>query len=824
MIIFRQLHSYSLAVRHSLLLALLLALTSAHPAQAQLDSLGGLTGQFGRYARTMPREELFLHLDRPLYLSGETMWFKVYATGGPGTRPLALSSVAYVEVLDAMQHPVLRGKVALREATGQGTFTLPASLASGRYTVRAYTRWMQNFGPQAYFHAAVTVINTFAASGDVPAPDSAALETQFFPEGGYLVRGLRSKVAFKVTDRRGRGVAATGTVLDAQGAAVATFSTRRNGMGSFMLTPAVAGPATYSAVVGPAGPLGQPLPDGARRPGATTSRLPAVRDQGYVLSLAPAPTPGRLTLMVQGTPNQPATVLLLAHARQRAALARPLELANGRAEFTIDENQLPDGVTHFTLFDEARRPLCERLFFRAPRQVFTIDARTDQLAYSPRAKVNLTVATGKAGQQPSSLSVAVYRLDSLNTAPPVTIDQYLGLTSELRGTVADPAYYFAATGPEAAAATDELLLTQGWSRFRWDDVLRPDTVAPTFLPELYGPVVRARLTRETGSTEARVGLQTYFSVPGRAIRLYNDQSDANGIVRFEPANFYGPQTVMLQTDPRQDTTSRLTLLDPFSDQFTAFPALAFGLTPRFQADYARRHLQAQIQTVYAGKKYDRYLVQPTDSTPFYGRPSASYRLDDYTRFKVLEEVLREYVPGVQVRIRKDGFHFQMFDEMNRTTFQENPLVLLDGVPVANLNRMMAMNPLKIRRLDVITSRYFQGTAAYDGLVSFSTYKGDLEGFQLDPRVLIQEYEGLQEQREFYAPRYDTAAQQQSRRPDLRELLYWNPALTTTAAGVAPPLEFFTGDQTGRYLVVIQGLAADGTTGSQRLIFEVKPNL
>ena len=795
-------------------LAGLLWLVAVGAARAQPDSLGGLSGQLNRYAQKLPSETLFLHLDRPLYLSGETMWFKVYAVGGPDSRPLALSSVAYVEVLDASQHPVLRGKVALHNATGQGTFALPSSLASGHYTVRAYTRWMQNFGPDAYFHSTVTVVNTFAASGTVAAPDSAALEAQFFPEGGHLVKGLRSKVAFKLTDKRGRNIAATGTVLDAQGAVVTTFSTRRNGMGSFLLTPTPDGPAAYTAVISLAGQSG-----GARRQIITTP-LPAVQAHGYVLSVGPAANPAQLTLTVQSTPGQPINVSLLAHARQRAALTRSLQLVNGVGELTLDKSLLPDGVSHFTLFSEANRPLCDRLYFQVPRQALSINARTDVLDYAPRAKVKLAVDAGNT-PAPASLSVAVYRLDSLNAVPAISIDHYLGLTAELRGVVTDPAYYFTATGPEAAAATDELLLTQGWSRFRWEDVVQPATEAPTFRPELYGPVVEARLTR-AGTPENQPGLLTYLSIPGRVPQLYNDQSDANGILRFEPTSFFGPQTVMLQTDPRQDSTARITLLDPFSEQFAALTPPPFGALPRFRADYARRHLQVQVQTVYAGKKYDRYRTVPSDSLLFYGKPSASYRLDDYTRFKVLEEVLREYVPAVRVRIRENDFFFQVLDAPNTPAFMENPMVLLDGVPIFNVNRIMAVNPLKIRRLDVITSRYFQGTAKYNGIVSFNSYKGDLEGFQLDPRVLIQEYEGLQQQREFYSPRYETPQQKQSRRPDFRELLYWNPQVTATTSGQT--LEFYTGDQPGRYRVVVQGLAATGAAGSTSFTFEVKPPL
>lgn len=110
-------------------------------------------------------------------------------------------------------------------------------------------------------------------------------------------------------------------------------------------------------------------------------------------------------------------------------------------------------------------------------------------------------------------------------------------------------------------------------------------------------------------------------------------------------------------------------------------------------------------------------------------------LDKYTRFKVMEEVLREYVPGVLVRIRKDGFHLLVVDKTNKSVL-EAPLMLLDGVPVFDANKIMGINPLKVRKLEVVDGRYYQGPAVYNGIVSFTTYKGDLEGFQLDPRVLV----------------------------------------------------------------------------------------
>ncbi|RIY10009.1 hypothetical protein D0T11_10695 [Hymenobacter rubripertinctus] len=781
---------------------------------AQPGPLQGLTRQFSQYARLHPYERLFLHLDRPLYLSGETAWFTVYAVGGPSLGPLALSSVAYVEVLDAGQQPVLQTQVALTNTRGQGTLTLPASLASGNYTVRAYTRWMQNEGPEAYFHQSITLLNTSVASGRPLAQDSTGPNVQFFPEGGTLVRGLRSRVAFQLTGLPGPGSSAQGQVLDEQGTTVATFSARRGGMGSFLLTPTTAG-NRYTAI------LSHP-----RLPRPVVRRLPSVAENGYVLRVADS-GPAQVTLTVQATPDQDQTVLLLVHARHQAALAQPLRLTSGSATLTLAKSQLPEGVSHFTLFTTAHQPLCDRLFFQRPRQRLALDARPDKSGYTPREKVRLQLtASSPTGTTtpPAALSVAVYRLDSLNADAPPTIDHYLGLTSELRGTVDNPAYYFTATGPEVAEATEDLLLTQGWSRFGWDAVFAPAPAPPAFLPEPYGPVVRAKLTR-AGTDQPYPDLLTYLSVPGRLVRLYNARSNAAGIVQFETPDVFGSPTVVLQTDPRQDSTCQITLLSPFSARFAPLAAPPFALVPRFEQAYARRHLQTRVQALYANRQQLPYLAATPDSTPFYGRPGESYLLDRYTRFKVLEEVLREYVQEVAVRIRPDGFHLKVVDKLNSTVFTENPMVLLDGVPVFNMNKVMALNPLKIRRLDVIDSRYVHGGATYSGLVSLSTYEGNLEGFALDPRVLIQEYEGRQQQREFYSPRYETPQQKQSRRPDFRELLYWNPQVTTTTAdGAGQTLEFYTGDQPGRYRVVVQGLAATGAAGSTSCTFEVAPNL
>ena len=794
-----------------LLLLLVLGLATTSPARAQApapaDSLDRLARQLRHQEAGDPHEKLYLHLDQPVYLSGETVWFKVYAVEGTASRPLALSSVAYVELLDARNHAVRQTKVALHQATGQGTLTLPATLAAGSYTVRAYTSWMRNFGPETYCHTSITVINTAVASGATAQDSAAAYEARFFPEGGNLVRGLPGRVAFQVTDKAGRGVAASGRVLNSRGQVVASFQTLRAGLGSFSLTPA-ATPETYSAVL--TLPNGQPL----------TRQLPPAFEQGYVLALT-QPDTTHLTLTVLAHPARTETVYLLAHSRQHVAVATRLTLTDGQGTLTLDRRTLRAGVSHFTLFTAEQRPVCERLYFQPPAAPLALSARADQPQYAGRSRVQVQLgAPGLAAATGASLSLAVYRLDSLNTGRPAAIDRALWLTSELAGPVEDPDYYFTATGPSAREATDNLLLTQGWSRFRWEDVLAATPPVREFAPEPYGLVVRGRLSTKA-NTPATIGTMAYLSSPSRLVRLGQANSDAQGLIQFELSDFTGPHDLILQTDPAWASSLNLALLDPFSARFASGRPPAFGLQRRFAADYAHRHLQAQVQEAFA--RPARFGPEPIDSAAFYGKPSEKYLLDKYTRFKTMDEVLREYVPGVIVRIRKDGYHLIVVDKVNKSALQNNPLVLLDGVPLFNMDKVMALDPLKIQQLEVVDSRYFHGTAVYEGIVSLTTYKGDLDGLDLDPHALVQQYEGLQHQREFYAPRYDTPQAAQSRLPDLRNLLYWNPALHLTGPETKT-VEFYTGDQAGRYLVVLQGLAADGRSGSRSFVLEVKPAL
>ena len=192
-----------------------------------------------------------------------------------------------------------------------------------------------------------------------------------------------------------------------------------------------------------------------------------------------------------------------------------------------------------------------------------------------------------------------------------------------------------------------------------------------------------------------------------------------------------------------------------------------------QEAFETRNFEMQVQNIYAGDRTKQFVEPVTDSSGFYKKPHNSYLLDNYTRFTTMEEVLREYVTEVSVVKHRGKFHLRI---ASGGRFLEDPLILVDGTPVLDAGKLIAVDPLAIRKLEVIAGRYFYGPASMEGIVSVTSYKGNLAGLEIDPHALVVDYEGLQMQRVFYSPAYDTESRINSRLPDFRNLLFWSPAV------------------------------------------------
>jgi len=761
-----------------------------------------IKSRFEAYQHAAVQEKLYVHTNKNFYLTGEILWFKLYNVDGVSNRPFDLSKVAYVEVLSADHTPVMQAKIALKDGMGSGSIYVPASVANGNYQLRAYTGWMKNFSPEYFFEKSITIVNAQKSPEEVTASVQVPpYDVQFFPEGGHLVKGLSSKVGFRVTGTNGKGVSAfSGAIIDQKNDTVTRFKPLKYGIGSFDFLP-VAG-NTYKAVL-------------KINNQQVVKNIPAIDDQGYTMQATDKGSSWEVKVQSAGLAAE--NVLLFAHTRQVAKQAQTAILSNGSATFTVDKSKLDEGVSHITLFNGMQQPVCERLVFKRPVKKLAINAQTDNPVYSTRKKVGLNIETKNQDQRllTANLSVSVFQADSLQNLSEQDIASYLWLSSDLRGSIEGAGYYFE-PGAESDQALNNLLITQGWRRFEWSKVLggKPDL---KFLPEYSGHIVTGKLVNNVTGAAAK-NIVAYLAIPGSRVQLFPARSDSTGRLLFNTKDFYGLSEVVVQTNTQYDSTYKVQILNPFAEQYSNTAVPAFALNEGMHTALENNSLNMQVLNVYAAPKLRQFDNSGVDSVAFFNKPDKSYLLDSYVRFTTIEEVLREYTSWLTVAKRRGKFKVTMFNDAR--LLEEDPLVLYNGIPVFDMNKAFAIDPLKVKKLDVVNTRYYYGPARFDGVLSLTGYKDDLAGFEIDPRALVLDYEGLQLQRKFYSPVYDTDDQRNSRLPDFRYALYWQPNVYTNAQGKTN-LSFYTSDQPGKYIGVVQGLTATGEAGSRYFTFEVK---
>lgn len=234
-----------------------------------------------------------------------------------------------------------------------------------------------------------------------------------------------------------------------------------------------------------------------------------------------------------------------------------------------------------------------------------------------------------------------------------------------------------------------------------------DEVAMETSRDLY--MIHAKLIDKRTGTGA-AGKRAFVSIPGPQFEMLTTLSDSAGNLVFLMRDIDQSKQLIFQTN-------------------TAFDSIYTFEFGRSLEKFPSRRVQDASEW-------------PVDTLPFYGKADKEYLLDDYVRFPTMEEVMREYVFEVALRKQKEEFRFRVLNTPFQTYFDEDPLILLDGIPVFDMDRLMALDPLKIRKLEVVARKYFLGSLICNGIVSFSSYNGDLAGYTLPREAAVRDISTL----------------------------------------------------------------------------------
>lgn len=425
-----------------------------------------------------PQEKVYLHFDNTGYFKGEYIRFKAYVTRCDTERKTDLSHILYVELINPSGDVVEKRKLKIVDGEAEGDIKVDSIQTTGFYEVRAYTRYMTNWGMHACFSRVFPIFKSPNKEGDYSRleldqfsykkrlPNTRTEDEQvtketyvrtltmrFYPEGGYLVNGLKSRVAFSVTDGDGKYACTTGVLTDDSGVNICEIVTDTLGRGIFEFTPQVG--KTYQALMN----LQQ---DANKRSKEKRFELPKAKAEGTVLSLNMLDDE-RITVTINNTLGMQGRLMGYALMHNGTIVNCDTITAEQENTFSFTRRDLPEGVSQLTLFDSNGQILSERLFFICPthKSSDSIQITSATTMLTPCCKVRFKLQTAPG----ASLSFSAVDASTMNNGQSGNMRTWMLLASEVRGYIDRPEYYFEADDRKHRKDADLLMMIQGWRRY-----------------------------------------------------------------------------------------------------------------------------------------------------------------------------------------------------------------------------------------------------------------------------------------------------------------------------------------------------------------------
>ena len=779
-----------------------------------------LLKQLAKITESYPQEKVHLHLDKPYYAIGEDVWIKAYLVTAEKNEPSLLSKVLYVDLINEKNELKKTAKFELTNGLGNGNISLTDSLQPGNYRIRAYTSYMRNFDESFFFQKRITIGNVMEKTAVVvKKEDKATFDVQFFPEGGNMLAGVRGKIGVKAVSSNGYGANLTGQILNQKKEKVAIFTTEYAGMGAFALLPQQN--EKYTATV--------TLPNGEEK----SFKLPDVSESGF--SFAVNSINDNLAVRVGASKDKVGGKEMIVVAQSNGVVYASFAFSPNQQNNTanIPIKNFPTGMVQFTLFSSESQPIAERLIFVNHHDQLNIYAsNVANASVKGKTEISLKVVQNDGNLVDGNFSVAVTDLGKVPVEEDdqLTILSNLLLTSDLKGYIEKPNYYFSDTTAGKTRQLDNLLLTQGWRRFKWQDVVAAKEPEITFRPEL-GLEISGKITNEFKKPLPGARVNLVSLTPGMFLKL-DTISDAKGNFVFDRLDFPDSASVLIQAKTEKGLkTINLTLNESPKPTEAPFFGNSVNITTYLETTKARFEELDKLNMIDKGILLNTVTItkQRNLTVPLNVKNSAnaSGAVDQLVKQEQLEKEFNIYtvftkIPGVMVKEGKYVYRTRV----SRTMMGTPPpmLLIIDGVQINQLEMpdyLSSIDPKTLAGIEVLTSDYntsVLGPDASGGAVYITTRNGMGAPPRATNTAKIKNA-GFTTQKEFYIPNYEDPKTDKNM-SDLRSTIYWNPNVVTDEKGLAK-LNFFNAGAPGKYLVTIEGLDTFGNLGRKIYTYEVK---
>lgn len=642
------------------------------------------------------------------------------------------------------------------------------------------------------------------------------IDVQFFPEGGNFIEALPNRIAVKAVNAAGLGEDVTGIILDNDGVETNQFETKHLGMGTFVINPQSG--KTYTAKV--------KFKDGSEQ----TFPLPKLQPSGYVLSLNNS-SPEKIIVKILLSEDLVGASELKLVAQNSGNVYFVTSAASQKQIITasIPKNELPSGIIQFTLFDKTNQPVCERLAFvnNIEDQIQTSFENLNP-SYSKRGKVDLTLLS-KSGDKPlrGSFSVSVTNTTSVMPDPEneTNILTSMLLTSDLSGYIESPNYYFLKNDEETVQNLDNLMLTQGWRRILWKNIINNTPPITTFKPEK-SLSISGTLTSYGGKPLPNSKVSVFSSSGG--FFAIDTLTDAQGRFNFDQMMFTDSTKFIVQGRNQKDKKHVDINLDIVPGQVVTKNKntgdIEVNVNEALQA-YLKQSSSYFDELAKRGLLERTMVLKEVNITEKKKASSNSSNLNGAGRadFVVTAEMLQTCPTLVMcLQGQVAGLIFQNgipYLSRNMSSGQAMQIIL-DGMTVESdfLDNIMPADIETIEVLKSIGNTAVYGSRGGGGVLIITTKRGGGYSSTFTPGIITYAPKGYSPIREFYSPKYEASVP--DTRADLRSTVYWQPHLITDTEGKGV-FSFFNTDQAGTYRIVVEGIDIMGRLARGVYTYEVK---
>ncbi|WP_441900488.1 TonB-dependent receptor plug domain-containing protein [Pedobacter psychrotolerans] len=642
------------------------------------------------------------------------------------------------------------------------------------------------------------------------------VDVQFLPEGGNLIEDLPQKVAIKAVNAAGHGENVKGTIVDDKGAEVTAFETTYLGMGNFIFN-AQAG-KVYTAKI--------KFADGSSK----DVKMPLAQKSGYAIAINNSDT-AKVSLKIMSSADLVNGAELKVVGQQvgnicyvsKAKMDKQVLMAN------ILKKNLPSGIVQFTLFSATNEPVAERLIFvKNKADQLDIALNTTAVSNNKKAKTTVTFdATNQRKPEVSSFSVAV--TNASKVAPDedneTNILTSFLLTSDLAGYVEKPNHYFLKDDVATQKELDNLLLTQGWRRFLWKNVI--SGVGPSIT---YGAEKSLAIsgTIMKGNKPVAGGKVMLMATKGSTF-IIDTVTNAEGKFVFDHLSFGDSTKFVVQARTKTERK---------------FVDINIDMVPGQVVTKSKNSPDIEINVNNSLMKYikesDNYFNEMTrlgllgrtikldevtitekknpakNSANLNGAGRADFIMtsENLSTCITLSQCLQGRLPGV---IFRGSVPYLMRS-------QNTPMsIVLDGMRVESefLDNIVPNDVESIELLKSIGNTAIYGSQGGGGVLVITTKRGGGTSNynRYAPGIVSLNPKGFSVSRVFYSPQYNEDATN-NKGKDLRTTIYWNPQVIAQQDGKAR-FEFYNADEPGSYRMVIEGLDASGHLARKVYTYEVK---